>query len=115
MSWGNNNAGVNIRVDDMTNSGGTLANSRGIYIYGDNNRVAGSSRNNSGTGAEITGDLNTLASMIVADNTTLGIHVESGEYNELVACVASDNGADTGIDNTNEDNFLDEGDYTMGG
>ncbi len=60
----------------------------------------------------------------VADNTLVGVGVYNGSgkgiiviataaNNALNECVAKDNGADSGIDNTNGDNFSDGGTNTF--
>ncbi|KKK92807.1 hypothetical protein LCGC14_2699230, partial [marine sediment metagenome] len=84
----------NIRVTDVDNTG-TAANASGIRIVNDNITISNSlAQDGSGKGFEIGA---------AADNA------------QINGCVARDNGADTGIDNANGDNYSDAGTGTIVG
>jgi len=82
-------------ITDIDNTGTTPANAFGMSVSGDNC---------------------TLSANIISAGSGKGIEIKSGATNAIVqGCISSDNGADSGIDNTNEDNFSDAGTNTFAG
>ncbi len=122
ITGGGNNIS-NCRIENIT-SDFTARIARGFYITGDDNRFANcyitdidsdDTAANS-RGVEITGDNNEMAGFGVTLCSGKGIKIGAGATNTIVNdCVSRDNGADSGIDNTNEDNFSDAGTNTFVG
>ena len=82
----------NVRIDNVDNTT-TADNSYGIYVTSDRNAITGAN---------------------VADCSGKGVRLTATADSTMFEdCVASDNGADSGIDNTNEDNFSDSGTNTF--
>lgn len=91
---GDRMSATNCTIDDTDNtSDATLAH--GLRVFGDNNSLVG---------------------VTVLNGSGKGIVMVAGATNTVInECTAMDNGADTGIDNTNGDNFSDAGTNTFVG
>ncbi len=106
----------NIIITDIDNDD-TAANAVGCYVDGVSNSISNLMvADGTGTGIQVTsdGDFAVLSGGSISNNDTKGIVIDSGAVDVVIdSYVSRDNGADTGIDNTNGDNFSDAGTNTF--
>ncbi len=119
---GDDNEVGNFYIDNISvNSSSSEV--RGLFLSGDRNSVVNGTINDTdntntaalATGIHILGDDNKIIGIVVQNGSGKGLVVNGGNDNIIDDCTARDNGADTGIDNTNGDNFSDAGTGTMVG